>query len=72
MGEQLKIPMFVALVDADKEQVALAIVKTAQRAGVAFKKQLTTGQHFIVSEKRLWGTANGEACVKYGEIVWTK
>lgn len=70
MEQQLKIPMFVALIDADREGVALAIVKTAQRAGIAFKKQLPTGQHLVVSEKRLWGTAGGDNCVKYGEIVW--
>lgn len=66
----MKLPMFVALLDADKEDAALAIVKTAQRAGMAFKKQLTTGQHLIVSEKRLWGATGSDKSIKYGDIVW--
>jgi len=69
---QVKIPMFLALIDAGREDVALAIVKTAQRNGMAFQKKLPTGQTLIVSDKRLWGTASGDSCVKYGEIVWKK
>lgn len=70
MGEHMKLPMFVALVPAGDEAAASAIVKAAQRAGIAFKKQLSDGRILIVSEKKIWGTIHGDIGIMYGEIQW--
>jgi len=70
MGEQLKVPIFVALVPAGAEAAASAIVKASQRAGLAFKKQLPDGRTMIVSEKKIWGTIHGDIGIRHGEIVW--